>query len=50
MREFSSSMPIAALAGLLEATCAELGVEMVAGPHCYSFFEGNADFAAHAKR
>ena len=32
--------------GLLEAKCAELGVEMVAGPHCYSFFEGNADFAA----
>lgn len=33
--------------GMLEAKCAELGVEMVAGPHCYSFFEGNADFAAH---
>lgn len=32
--------------GLLEAKCAELGVEMVAGPHCYSFFEGNAAFAA----
>lgn len=31
--------------GLLEAKCAELGVEMVAGPHCYSFFEGNAAFA-----
>jgi hypothetical protein len=31
--------------GLLQAKCAELGVEMVAGPHCYSFFEGNAAFA-----
>lgn len=34
--------------GLLAAKCAELGVEMVAGPHCYSFFEGNALFAARA--
>jgi len=34
--------------GLLEAKCAELGVEMIAGPHCYSFFEGNDAFAAHA--
>ncbi|MCO6382330.1 DUF1638 domain-containing protein [Oceanicola sp. 502str15] len=33
--------------GLLEARCKDLGVEMVPGPHCYSFFEGNADFAAH---
>jgi len=32
--------------GRLQAKCAELGVEMVAGPHCYSFFEGNDDFAA----
>ncbi len=32
--------------GLLEARCRELGVEMVAGPHCYSFFEGNDAFAA----
>ena len=31
--------------GLLQAKCTELGVEMVAGPHCYSFFEGNATFA-----
>lgn len=31
--------------GQLKATCKELGVEMVAGPHCYSFFEGNARFA-----
>ncbi len=33
--------------GLLQAKCAELGVEMVAGPHCYSFFEGVETFAAH---
>ncbi|MDJ0993212.1 MAG: DUF1638 domain-containing protein [Dinoroseobacter sp.] len=32
--------------GLLKARCDALGVEMVAGPHCYSFFEGNAAFAA----
>ncbi|WP_284164245.1 DUF1638 domain-containing protein [Frigidibacter sp. SD6-1] len=32
--------------GLLEQRCRDLGVEMVAGPHCYSFFEGNAAFAA----
>jgi hypothetical protein len=34
--------------GLLAARCAALGVEMLEGPHCYSFFEGNAAFAAHA--
>ncbi|MCI5111094.1 MAG: DUF1638 domain-containing protein [Marivita sp.] len=32
--------------GLLQAACRELGVEMIAGPHCYSFFEGNDTFAA----
>jgi hypothetical protein len=32
--------------GLLQATCARLGVTMLEGPHCYSFFEGNAAFAA----
>lgn len=32
--------------GLLEARCAALGVEMIAGPHCYSFFDGNAAFEA----
>jgi hypothetical protein len=32
--------------GLLEARCAALGVEMIAGPHCYSFFDGNEAFAA----
>ncbi len=35
--------------GQLEAACARLGVEMIAGPHCYSFFEGNDAFAAHAE-
>jgi hypothetical protein len=34
--------------GLLQQKCKELGVEMIAGPHCYSFFEGNDAFAAHA--
>ena len=33
--------------GLLFEKCRELGVEMIEGPHCYSFFEGNAAFAAH---
>ena len=31
--------------GLLQARCEELGVEMIEGPHCYSFFEGNKGFA-----
>jgi hypothetical protein len=35
--------------GLLEAACKDLGVEMIAGPHCYSFFEGNAAFADKAE-
>lgn len=35
--------------GALERKCAELGVEMVAGPHCYSFFEGNETFEAHSE-
>jgi hypothetical protein len=35
--------------GALQRKCAELGVEMVAGPHCYSFFEGNDTFAAHTE-
>lgn len=34
--------------GLLQQKCKELGVEMVEGPHCYSFFEGNTAFAAKA--
>ena len=32
--------------GGLQAACKELGIEMIAGPHCYSFFEGNAAFEA----
>lgn len=35
--------------GLLQARCEALGVPMVEGPHCYSFFAGNADFAARAE-
>ena len=30
--------------GLLFDKCKELGVEMLQGPHCYSFFEGNEGF------
>ncbi len=32
--------------GQLQAICDRLGVTMIPGPHCYSFFEGNAAFAA----
>lgn len=32
--------------GLLEKICAEEGVEMMAGPHCYAFFSGTEDFLA----
>jgi len=32
--------------GLLQAACAEMGVEMISGPHCYSFFMGDEAFAA----
>ncbi len=35
--------------GALQARCETLGVEMVAGPHCYAFFEGLETFAAHAE-
>lgn len=34
--------------GGLGALCLELGIEMIEGPHCYSFFEGNAAFAEKA--
>ena len=34
--------------GQLQVACDRLGIEMVEGPHCYSFFEGNAKFAAGA--
>lgn len=33
--------------GQLQARCAALGVDMVAGPHCYAFYEGIAQFAGH---
>ena len=32
--------------GHLQQLCDKLGIEMIAGPHCYSFFDGNADFSA----
>lgn len=32
--------------GRLKATCDRLGVEMIAGPHCYAFFDGQDRFAA----
>ena len=32
--------------GLLDKVCERLGVERIAGPHCYSFFAGNEAFAA----
>lgn len=35
--------------GLLQKKCKELGVEMLQGPHCYSFFEGNDAFAARSE-
>ena len=30
--------------GLLQTACDNMGVQMVTGPHCYSFFEGNERF------
>ena len=35
--------------GLLEQRCADLDVPMLAGPHCYSFFDGNDAFAERAE-
>ena len=35
--------------GQLFAKCDELGVDYIAGPHCYSFFETNAVFEAHGE-
>ncbi|UWQ16338.1 DUF1638 domain-containing protein [Jannaschia sp. M317] len=32
--------------GALSEVCARLGVEMIAGPHCYAFFDGLDRFAA----
>jgi len=31
--------------GLLQQACDDMGVEMLGGPHCYSFFQGNDNFA-----
>ncbi|WP_170424527.1 DUF1638 domain-containing protein [Ruegeria arenilitoris] len=33
--------------GLLQKACQDMGVEMIKGPHCYSFFEGNQAFEEH---
>ncbi len=35
--------------GRLQDLCKKLGVDLVKGPHCYSFFEGNDSFAARAE-
>lgn len=35
--------------GLLRKTCDRLGVGMIEGPHCYSFFAGNHSFAQHGE-
>jgi len=35
--------------GLLQAACDDMGIQMIAGPHCYSFFEGNESFAKQAE-
>jgi hypothetical protein len=32
--------------GELDKICAEEGIERIGGPHCYSFFTGNEEFAA----
>jgi hypothetical protein len=32
--------------GQLQAACDRMGIQMIAGPHCFSFFEGNETFAA----
>jgi hypothetical protein len=35
--------------GQLQRACDALGVDMIPGPHCYAFFEGNDSFAAKAE-
>ena len=30
--------------GLLQSTCARLGVQMIDSPHCYAFFDGTQEF------
>ncbi len=32
--------------GQLKRLCDDIGVSMISGPHCYSFYEGNTDFQA----
>ncbi|PWE56714.1 hypothetical protein DEM27_10135 [Metarhizobium album] len=32
--------------GAIDKICEREGIERLSGPHCYSFFAGNADFAA----
>lgn len=34
--------------GQLQTACNDMGVDMLQGPHCYSFFEGNERFARHS--
>lgn len=34
--------------GLLDTVCQQEGVARIAGPHCYSFFDGNAAFRERA--
>ncbi|WP_039017637.1 DUF1638 domain-containing protein [Halocynthiibacter namhaensis] len=31
--------------GMLQTKCEDLGIKMLQGPHCYSFYEGNDTFA-----
>jgi hypothetical protein len=33
--------------GMLQKTCDDLGVQMIKGPHCYAFFQGDTMFAGH---
>lgn len=35
--------------GQLQALCDDLRVEMIAGPHCYAFYEGNTAFLTRAE-
>jgi hypothetical protein len=35
--------------GMLQKAAAELGLEMLPGPHCYAFFEGTEGFIARAE-
>ena len=35
--------------GQLQAACDKAGVDLVKGPHCYSFYEGNQTFAKHSE-